>query len=102
MATTMQNKILDAIEKKVAEIGLEVVIEKSFSNVGNVYLMDGFDKDLSFHFDFQNSYCSLLFYPKGVSPIGACGFIPNGCIRRFFIEYKNDTASDMKKLLNFI
>lgn len=57
---TMQDFILEKIEEAATNVELMPVISKSCSNVGTIYIKNGFRNALSISFNFQSSYCSLI------------------------------------------
>jgi hypothetical protein len=87
----MQDKILAALKEKATAAGYEMVTNFHCSNVGKAYIQpkNGFSNVLSFHFDFQTSYCSLQFYPPGIEPVGTIGFThPKAIMDAHYLKYE--------------
>jgi hypothetical protein len=99
----MQDKILKAIRKKVEEAGFEWVAQPRWANTGSIYVQipSAFDNVLGFHYDFQDSYCTLQFYPGGVAVIGTCGFTHETCIKDFHMLHYTQT-SRINEMLAFV
>jgi hypothetical protein len=101
---SMQKTILDAIEKRVKTVSenLDINTTYSYSNCGKAYIMDDFKNLLSFTFNFQDNYCSILFFKPNYEPIG--GMIREGeygCIKNYgYLQYHK--TDQIKDLLNFV
>jgi hypothetical protein len=96
----MQTKIMNSIKSIVKERGLDFEPEYRFSNLGEVYIRDGFDSVLSFHFQFNSDYCTLQFYPAGKKAVGTCGFTDPTCILNCYIAYNE--SQKFKDILSFV
>src|SRR5512135_360544 len=97
----IQDKVLKAITKAAEKAGFEVVTREQYANTGSVFLMKGLDTLLSFGYDFQGSYASLQFYPKGKKIVRTCGFTHEDCVLSTYLEYHN-MADKMTEIFGLI
>lgn len=80
MATTVQKKVMDYLERVATDSGLDFVDNKSFSNYGTVYLQNGFKTVISFNYYFDNGNIKIDFYPEGVNTKMSWGMKDSRCI----------------------
>ena len=69
--TSVQDKFFSILTKRAEDAGLEVVVAKSFSNVGDIHLQrpDSFETALSVHFDVQKDHITFgQMVPRDASP----------------------------------
>jgi hypothetical protein len=98
--SAIQKKMMNAIKEAVQKNGLDFEPEYRFSNMGDCYIRQGFDSILSFHFQFNDTYCTLQFYPAGAKPVGTCGFTHATCIKDCYIQYNE--SEKFKDVISFI
>jgi hypothetical protein len=82
-----QKQIMIEFQTITEKAGLRWNAEYLYSNIGDVYIVDGLLTKLSFHFNFQNDCTNLQFYPEGIQPVGTCGFTDSKCVKNFHIQY---------------
>lgn len=80
MATTVQKKVMDYLERIATDSGLDFVDNKNYSNTGVVYLQHGFKTIISFSYHFDNAFIKIQFYPSGISAQMSWGFSDDRCI----------------------
>jgi hypothetical protein len=99
----MQDKILKSIKGiVVTEFEYDFVRNGDWANTGTVYIQmrGGFENVLNFHYNFQDGYASLQFYPGDKEPVGTCGFTHKDCIFNAYFHY-NEHAK-IANVLQFV
>jgi hypothetical protein len=98
----MQKKIMDDIKAHVEKRGYEFIQQPNWANTGIVLLNKGYTTFLSFHYDFQNGYAKLQFYPGNKKPVGTCGFTHKDCILNQYIEYSENVQIKISQAFSLI